>query len=388
MTNDFYDFGTGPDEVVEPAPEDPRIQWFHRRNFCDTAGKTKGLTVGWHSQQGKHEEWDMACLEAGFRIIHLKQDEKIVPYWQLNSSIEGGNEDLWGSASPFILAKGCPSEQEMMSSPLNRVGIAYGWGKNRAGEPRKIMKFRGMLPEIYDKPVVFVVGGMGMVGFLLQALGRDGHYRVLRANNARLQEKGLTTRTPYWGFRLTLLPGDDVSVKGRKGSSEVTKIVTDIPAEITAEFLASHHVGEYRELVQNDIRENGFSIEWSLKTSQSIEAGTDESAKESNGHAEISPSIEENYDHPFDIGDDPDPDEAHREWRVEQERTAKPVAKPVPSNSLKPMSDSELSKIVGGTANVAQRRALQRLGRIALAQKAELSKEEAGKEIAAAQKRH
>src|SRR5256885_10315664 len=52
----------------------------------------------------------------------------------------------------------------------------------------------------------------------------------------------------------------------------------------------------------------------------------------------------ENFDHPFDS----------------EESVAKPAAKPQPSNSLKPLPDAELGNIVG-TANMPQRRALQRL---------------------------
>jgi hypothetical protein len=268
MTEDFFDFGTTTDNIVEPSP-DPWAQWFHRRNFVDANGKAKGMTVGWHSEQGLCEEWDMACAVAGLRTIHLKQGGKIVPYWQLGSN--SMNEDDWGTASPFILAKGCPSEWDMRSSKTERYGIAYGWG----AEQRKSLKFRAFLPEIYDRPVVFVANGMGLVDCMLQALGKDGHYKVLRANNARLAAKGLTTKTPYWGFRLTLMPGDDIDIKGKKGSSEITAIVTDIPKEITGEYLAAHHVGQYRELVQKEIKESDHSIAWSLRVSQEIAAGSE-----------------------------------------------------------------------------------------------------------------
>ena len=383
MSTDFYDdFAGSADDVVEPAPEEPRIQWFHRRNFCDVTGKAKGLTVGWHSEHGQSEEWDTACAIAGLRTIHLKQEEGIVAYWQLGSNAE--NEDEWGSASPFILAKGCPTEGQMMASKSNRFGIAYGWGKGRNGLPRKVVKFRAFLPEIFEKPVYFVVGGKGMVGFLLEALGKDGHYRVLRANNQRLQEKGSETRTRYWRFRLNLMPGDDVSVKGTKGSSDVTKIITDIPQVITSEFLQSHHIGQWSDLVHADIKENDHSIEWSLKTSQEIEAGTDESSKTTNGHT--SNGDESPYglsDHPFDVGPDGEYAAEPVEFREPQE---KPAAKPQPSNNLKPMTDAELRQIPG-TANEAQRRALQRLGQLGTAQRPNLTKEEAGKAIASVQKR-
>jgi len=74
---------------------------------------------------------------------------------------------------------------------------------------------------------------------------------------------------------LTLIPGDDIDIKGKKGSSEITAIVADIPKEITGDFLASHHVGQYRELVQNEIKETNHSIEWSLRVSQEIAAGSE-----------------------------------------------------------------------------------------------------------------
>src|SRR2546430_8657162 len=189
-----YDFGSDVD-VIEPAPEHPRVQWFHRRNFVDTTGKAKGLTVGWHSQQGKWEEWDMACAMANLRTIHLKQGGEIVPYWQIGSNAE--NEDEWGSASPFILAKGCHSEAEMGNGSRGfngvRAGIAYGWGRRDNGEPRKSLKFRAMLTEVFDRPVVFTIGGKTMGNFMFYGPGKDGHLRVVRANNARLVKQGVLT---------------------------------------------------------------------------------------------------------------------------------------------------------------------------------------------------
>lgn len=354
-----YDFGDDI-EVVEPVLEYPRVQWFHRRNFTDATGKAKGLTVGWHSQQGKWEEWDNACLIAGLRTIHLKQGGEIVPYWHLGSNVE--NEEEWGSAAPFILAKGCLSEFEMGNGSRGfngvRAGIAYGWTVRESGTPRKVLKFRAMLPELYDRPVVFVGGGKAIVDFLLAALGKDGHYRVLRANNTRLEKQGIKTKTPYWGFRLKLMPGEDVESKGKGGSSEVTKIITDIPREITDEFLASHHVGLFRQIVQDEIKASNYSIEWSMQTSQEIYGGT---ASDEEPPTDYSSYSDDSYDHPFDDSD---------------------------SSNVKPISDAELNAIAGGTANVAQRRALQRLGKLELAQKPGLSREEAANAIATAQKRH
>lgn len=371
-----YDFGDDI-EIIEPAPEHPRVQWFHRRNFTDATGKAKGLTVGWHSQQGKWEEWDNACLMAGLRIIHLKQGGEIVPYWHLGSNAE--NEEEWGSAAPFILAKGCLNEFEMGSGTRGfngvRAGIAYGWTVRESGAPRKILKFRAMLPEIYDRPVMFVGGGKAIVDFLLAALGKDGHYRVLRANNARLEKQGIKTKTPYWGFRLKLMPGEDIVIKGNGGSSDVTKIVTDIPrGEITDEFLAAHHVGLFRQLVQDEVKASNYSIEWSMQVSQEIYGGT---ASDEEPTSDFSSYSDDTYDHPFDDG-------GYDEGGYAD---PKPAAKQ-PSNGLKPMSDAELSKLTEGTANPAQRRALQRLGKLGLAQKPDLTREEASAAIAAAQKRH
>jgi len=377
-----YDFGTGPDEVIEPAPEHPRIQWFHRRNFTDFNGKAKGLTVGWHSEQGKWEEWDAACAVAGLRAIHLKQGGEIVPYWQLGSNSdkknEDGtvNEDDWGSASPFILAKGCYSEQEMGNGSRGfngvRAGIVYAWTVRESGTPRKVLKFRAMLPEIYDRPVVFVVGGKAMVDFMLSALGKDGHYRVLRANNARLEKQGIATKTPYWGFRLKLMPGEDVDSKGKGGSSEVTKIVTDIPREISDEFLAAHHVGDYRQLVQGEIKASNYSIEWSMQTSKDIYAGANGSDEDTEPPLNAG-NFEESYDHPFDDDFQPLDD-------------GKPAAKPQPSNNLKPLSDEQL-KAIQGTAVFNQRKALQNLGRLDIARQVGLTAEKAGEAIRVVQSR-
>lgn len=362
-----YDFG--PDtEVIEPAPEHPRIQWFHRRNFVDFNGKAKGLTVGWHSQQGKWEEWDTACAVAGFRTIHLKQGGEIVPYWQLGSNVE--NEDEWGSASPFVLAKGCYSEAEMGNGSKGfngvRAGIAYGWGVRESGTPRKALKFRALLPEVYGRPVIFTVSGKAMVNCMFDALGKDGHYRVLRANNARLEKQGIATKTPYWGFRLTLKPGEDTDVKGKDGSFEATRIITDIPrSEITDEFLASHHIGEYRQLVQDEIKASNYSIEWSMQVSQEIYGGTEE--------AEAATMTEDNYEHPFNDSPVLDPDSAYA-----SEYAPKPQAKPQPSNNATPKLSKEQLGQIKGTALIPQREFIQnKLGRPDLAQASGLTREKA-----------
>lgn len=369
--NNGYDFGSDID-VIEPAPEHPRVQWFHRRNFVDSAGKAKGLTVGWHSQQGLWEEWDTACAVAGFRTIHLKQGGEIVPYWQLGSNAE--NEDEWGSAAPFVLAKGCHSEAEMGNGSRGfngvRAGIVYAWAPRESGVPRKVLKCRGMLPEVYDRPVVFVVGGQAMVDCMLAALGKDGHYRVLRANNARLEKQGIATKTPYWGFRLRLMPGEDVDAKGKGGSSEVTRIITGIPREITDEFLASHHVGEHRQMVQDEIKASNYSIEWSMQVSQEIYGGTEEAESFDASPGESS-DFGENFDHPFDS----------------EESAPKPPAKPQPSNSTRP-SDEELGR-VPGTALLPQRKILRdKLKQFDLARKPGLSREDAVKHIVALQSKH
>src|SRR2546430_4809412 len=179
-----------------------------------------------------------------------------------------------------------------------------------------------------------------MVNFMFDALGKDGHYRVLRANNARREKQGVSTMTPYWGFRLALKPGEDVDAKGEGGSSEVTRIVTDIPrGEITDEFLASHHVGDYRQLVQDEIKASDHSIAWSMQVSQEIYGGTEEP--------------ETAIDSSVDTSDFDDDFQPLHEMGLEDR---KPVAKPQPSNSLKPLPDAELAKIAG-SANLAQRRA-------------------------------
>lgn len=371
MANDFYDFGTYSDEIIEPAPVEPVIQWFHRRNFVDSQGKAKGITVGWHSQVGRNEDFDQAARSAGLRQVCLKQHGELVCYWQLGSNSR--NEDEWGSAAPFVLAKGCLSEQEMQSSKTYRSGIAYVWGERENGTRRKSVKFRGMLPELYEAPVVFTVGGQYLSNFLLAALGKDGHYRVLAANNQRLQAQGIKTRTPYWGFRLKLMPGEDVPAKGKAGSSEVTKIITDIPAQITGEFLASHHVGQYRELVQEEIRASAWSIEWSLRASEE-DTETDEIAKNGNEKSEV--SIYDLGDHPFDdmpsVGPDGDYTATPIEFRTPEK--GKPAVKQASSNTIS-------LEGIPGTANPGQRKALLKLGLAEMAQKAGLSHEQAKREI-------
>src|SRR5256885_2143646 len=161
-----------------------------------------------------------------------------------------------------------------------------------------------------------------------------------------------------------------MQVKGDQGSP-VSPIVSEIPAQVDDDYLDAHHVGEYLPLIKGEIED---SVAWSLQVTQDIYAGVNGSTEEPENFTEASMDASdfgENFDHPFDS----------------EEPTPKPAAKPQPSNNLKPLPDAELGKIPGGSnpANLAQRRALQRLGQLGLAQKSGLSREEAGKAIQAAQ---
>jgi len=363
-----YDFGEDND-VVESGIEEGVLQWFSQRD-CEGAEDT---TVGWHIEAGKYPYLDKVCAAANLPQVKIEQS-KLNTYWQI-----GGK----AGASLFILAKGCHSEQEM-NDKSKRAGVAFGWHKEDDGKGKvknvKTLKFRAFVAELlpfFDesnppRPVI-VVAKNQFASDMLPILGRDGQYRVLRANNELFQEKhGKATKTPYWGFSLLLVPGKRIKrmqVKGDQGSP-VSPIVSEIPAQVDDDYLDAHHVGEYLPLIKGEIED---SVAWSLQVTNDIYAGVNGSTEEPENFTEASMDASdfgENFDHPFDS----------------EESVAKPAAKPQPSNSLKPLPDAELGNIVG-TANMPQRRALQRLGQLGLAQKAGLSREEAGREIQLAQKR-
>lgn len=373
---DFFDFGED-NEVLEPAPEEGIVQWYSSRD-CEAIGEGGELedstTAGWHIQTGKYPYLDKACEKAGCRKIYIEQNSGKNGYWQIGKN---------GGAHFFVLAMGCHSEAEM-NNKTKRAGIAFGWHKGEDGKNTKVLKFRAFVKELlpfFDeenppKPII-VVAKKGFANDLLPILGREGHHRVLKANDQGFLEKhGKATKTPYWGIALFLGPGKKIKRMNKDKSlgSVVSPIVSDIPATITPDFLASHHVGYHLDIVKDEIKASNYSIEWSLQTSQEIEAGANGGSDEETESfvASSSYSDEECYDHPFDSdeGGYPDPKLAAKQ----------------PSNGLKRLSDAEL-KDIPGTANVAQRRALQNLGNLELAQKVNLSKEEAGDAITAANKK-
>jgi hypothetical protein len=391
LMSNGYEFGDDV-EYVESAPEEGRVQWFHHKKSCDPTGKKiLGDIYGWCIQANRWDYLDKACAEAGLKQFHVKQGQNINCYWQLGSSSDNQNE--WGSARFFILAKGMLSVEQM---GLNggkhgfngvRAGIAAGWGKRKGDDKaQKSLKFRAFPEELLvngylERPVVVSVSGKSKVDDLLTALGKDGHARVIRANNARLEARGARPITPYAGFSLALMVGDQSEIQQQDGDqgSAVTKIITDIPAQIDDAFLDSHHAGDWWSIIWEDIKANDYSIEWSKEASKTIYAGDEEV----DAIHDAPPMAEESYDHPFD--DDGLEDDA--EFAARAREASKPTAKPVPSNSLKPLPDSELKKIQG-TANEAQRRALQKLGNLLLAQKAGLTREQAAAGIKEAQRLH
>lgn len=372
MSSEGYDFGEDHD-VIEGGIEEGILQWFSSRD-CETSDGD-GTTVGWHIEVGRWPYLDKACAKANLPQVKVEQ-AKVNTYWQI------GNKT---GASLFVLAKGCYSEAEM-NDKMKRAGIAFGWyketDKNGNVKNIKVLKFRALVAELlpfFDesnppRPVI-VVAKKQFASDLLSILGRDGQYRVLKANNELFQEKhGKATKTPYWGFSLFLVPGkrEKRMNKDKTVGSPVSPIVGEIPATINAEYLEAHHVGEYLALVKSEIED---SVAWSLQASQDIYAGA-------NGDTEEAEPSMESYDHPFDDG--------LGEYDAEFAANAsapKPPAKTAPSNNLKPLSSEQLAKITG-TAAPQQREVLQRLKQLATAQKAGLSREEAGKAILAAQKKH
>jgi len=361
-----YDFGEDND-VIESGIEEGVLQWFSSRD-CETSDGKEDTTVGWHIQVGRYPYLDKVCEKANLPQVKLEQTSGVNSYWQI------GNRT---GASFFVLAKGCYSEQEM-NDQTKRAGIAFGWHREDDGRNVKTVKFRAYVAELlpfFDeenppRPLI-VVAKKQFASDLLPILGRDGQYRVLKANNELFQAKhGKATKTPYWGFSIFLVPGkkEKRMNKDRTAGSSVSPIVGDIPATIDAEYLEAHHVGEYLSLVKSEIED---SVVWSREATDAIYAGVNGDTEE----AEPSMPVDESFDHPFDDS-----------YEVPAS-AEKPAAKPQTSNNVKPLSDKELDAIKGGTANVAQRRALQKLGNMLLAQKANLTKEEAGKAIQAAQKR-
>lgn len=384
MANTGYEFGDDV-EYIESAPEEGRVQWFHHKKSCDPTGKkVLGDICGWCIQAGRWDYLDRVCEKAGLKQHHVKQGANINIYWQLGSASQ--NQSEWGSARFFVLAKGMLSESEMgMTGGRKgfngkREGVAAGWRKDKdKDKPQKSLKFRAFPEELLaqglERPVIVSVSGQSRVDDLLVALGKDGHGRVIRANNVRLEAKGARPVTPLAGFSLALMVGDQQDCE--QGST-VTKIVTDIPATIDDTFLDDHHVSGWWPLIWEDIKTNGYSIEWSKEASSSIYNGDTEEAEPV---SEPSSNAEAYEDHPFDDGMEYD-----EEFAARAAEAPKPAAKPKPSNATSKPSDADLQGIPG-TALLPQRKILRdKLGRNDLALKAGLTREDAVKHIVELQK--
>src|SRR2546429_7550951 len=293
-----YDFGEDV-EYVESAPEEGRVQWFHHRKSCDPTGKKiLGDIYGWCIQAGRWDYLDKVCSQAGLKQYCVKQGENINTYWQLGSASQDQSE--WGSARFFVLAKGMLSVEQMglnvgKQHGFNgvRAGVAAGWTKRKDDDkPQKSLKARVFPEELLavglERPVVIAVSGQSRVDDLIAALGKDGHGRVIRANNARLEARGAKAITPYAGFSIALIVGDQQD--GKKGAT-ITKIATDIPAQIADEFLDDHHASGWWPLIWEDLKTNGYSVEWSKEASAAIYSGDNGSDEE----AELSAPPMENY---------------------------------------------------------------------------------------------
>jgi hypothetical protein len=176
-------------------------------------------------------------------------------------------------------------------------------------------------------------------------------YKVLAQAREETRRHGHEIALPLWSYSAIFGPSKKQEQRGKEGASKtIFPMISGIPDEITPAYLQRHEVP--LEFADHFIKITENALEWAADLTQRIASGM-ESGDTSYG--------DESGDHPFDDSDS--------------------------SKGLKPMSDAELRKFTEGTANIAQRRALQNLGNLELAQKPNLSKEEAGTAITAANKR-
>lgn len=340
------------EDAVVPAPEYPLLQYATglpaQRPKLDAQGRQQideetGEALmdnlyyaGFFTDCGKDKDLDAAMEKHGMPWIDIVHGNgEVVRHWMIERP------------AIFLMAKGIPSN----AMSLGKYGMVYMWRQKRNSTKSETILYaqviiRQLLPD-YTKPFVFTMKSTQTTD-VLGAMRR--HYKVLAQAREELRRHGHEIALPLWSYSVLFGASKKQEQRGKEGASKtIFPMISGIPDEITAAYLQRHEVP--LEFADHFIKITENAVEWATDLTQRIASGMEGDTPYNDDSA---------GDHPFDESE--------------------------PSNGLKPMA--ELGKLTEGTANPAQRRALQRLGKLDLAQKVNLSKEEASSAIASAQKRH
>lgn len=415
--NAEYDFGST-EEVAAPAASNlPICQWFHETTawaYDDgKPGKRGGkiVTSGLHIEHGRWPTVDAVCAASNLPgvWIHHTSSGNTVLHWQL------------GGAGLYILAKRLYSLDEMGRDPSKRAGVAYAWPQ---GDGRR-MSFQAIIDELLPgfaelnlEPFPIVVSLRKKVCISLHD-ALLAQYRVIKANDmwlASAHKRALASgkvpagtpqpRTPFYGFKLRLEPGEQVlqtpgKNKGGSQGFEITTVRPNVPdldpfkdVDEVKDYLREHATHrDLREIIERKLDE---AIAWSLE--QSAEWLRPEGSDDADpGSSAPATGAGDDFDPFFDSEEQPAPI-AHNERRYKVPGSGalaarrapqgdRPEDYDTPAPAPAPAAPAGKLEDVPGTAKPLQRRALLNLGNKEAAWRPGLSREEAGKLIVKAQEK-
>ncbi len=288
------------EQAVKPIMKEVRLQWFN--GLATDQGM---MAIGWHIQADVHPQLDETMEGMGvarYVVQHRTPGKdgqpKQLPYWKLPT------------CSLIVIALGVQSVFQMRDT-TERLGIAYGREKVRdekgaiklnedgSEKTQSVLKLRAFVHELvqngYGEWLPITLTGT-ITDCMLEALSQQ--FRVLEAygDYARAQGKGVTT-APFYGFSLTLAPGQVKMVGKPNAQSPIYPMQAVLPATIDSSYLAAHLVpkdllARIRQGLLDEI------VLWSVEESGRIIAGKDGTGEDGHHDRSLLSAVQSGSDDP------------------------------------------------------------------------------------------
>lgn len=208
----------------------PILQWANGRTEAREAGQGRFASlVGFHSEAGKDEAFDRACVAASLARIEIRHQREsgtpaIVAHWSFGESLRFYPIT---AGPPATTISAC-----LRSDATAEAGIGLSWP---AGE-RSRMAVRGLI-MVGDVPLLVQLATRStMTGVLLTAL--LDHYRACAAADKLIKRDQHPDPVAFHELALPLTSGAEISV-GRGETSQITPFVSDHPAQIAKAYITS-----------------------------------------------------------------------------------------------------------------------------------------------------
>lgn len=208
----------------------PILQWANGRTEARAAGQGRFQgEVGFHSEAGKDEAFDRACLAAGVDRIEIRHQRAggqpvIVAHWSFGESLR-----LYPitAGPPATTISGC-----LRTSATAEAGIGLSWA---AGE-RSRMAVRALI-VVDDAPMLVQLSVKStMTDHLLAAL--LDHYRVCAAADKLIKRDQHPEPVAFHELALPLTAGDERPA-GKGETAQIAPLRSDHPAEIGKAYITS-----------------------------------------------------------------------------------------------------------------------------------------------------